>query len=165
MKLCGDLCALNIPSPLQVALGRNFCLGCLFSTCCPVCPNVVQRQAVAKKHGLESNMVEDVALSCCCGLCVVVQDAVRMGDDADVSNFKTEYLFKPPTKQDGKLGFSLAQGPKARWLGHRRFMLLRTLLRSRTSIPCVFPVEAMHKEAASNAAGAKTENPLAAPQE
>jgi hypothetical protein len=40
---------------------------------------------VAKKHGIASNCIEDVALSCCCGLCVVAQSANQMGDAADIS--------------------------------------------------------------------------------
>ena len=105
------------------ALGHNFLAGCCLSACCPFYPTIVQRQAVAKKHGIPSNCVEDVLLSWCCGLCVVAQNANQMGDAADLSNFKMEYLTKAPTPEE---------------------------------------MEKQRKEAAENAASAKTDNPLAA---
>ena len=67
------------------ALGHNFLAGCCLMCCVPLYPTIVQRQAVAKKHGIASNCIEDVALSCCCGLCVVAQSANQMGDAADIS--------------------------------------------------------------------------------
>jgi hypothetical protein len=66
------------------SLGHNFLMGCLLSCCVPCYPTIVQRQAVAKKHGIESNCVEDMALTCCCGLCLIVQNANQMGEAADI---------------------------------------------------------------------------------
>ena len=97
-------------------------MGCLLACCVPYYPTIIQRQAVAKKHGIASNCLEDVALACCCGLCLIVQNANQMGEAADITNFKVEYLTKAPTSQE---------------------------------------IEAQRKEAADNAAGAKTDNPLA----
>ena len=104
------------------ALGHNFLFGCLLACCVPLYPTIVQRQAVAKKHGIASNCLEDVALSCCCGLCVLVQNANQMGSEAELSNFKMDYLTKAPTSEE---------------------------------------IDRQRKEAADNATGAKTDNPLA----
>ena len=68
----------------EVALGHNFLAGCCLMCCVPLYPNIVQRQAVAKKHGIESNCIEDVALSCCCGLCVLAQSSKQMGEAASI---------------------------------------------------------------------------------
>ena len=67
------------------ALGHNFLAGCFLMCCVPLYPNIVQRQAVAKKSGIASNCVEDVLLSCCCGLCVLAQSANQLGEAADIS--------------------------------------------------------------------------------
>ena len=69
----------------EVALGNNFLIGCCLMCCVPLYPNVTQRQAVAKKSGIASNCIEDVALSCCCGLCTLAQSANQLGDAADIS--------------------------------------------------------------------------------
>lgn len=66
------------------ALGHNFLAGCLLACCVPFYPTITQRQAVAKKHGIESNCAEDVALTCCCGFCVTMQSANQMGEAADI---------------------------------------------------------------------------------
>jgi hypothetical protein len=68
----------------EVALGHNFLAGCCMMCCVPLYPNIVQRQAVAKKNGIESNCIEDVALSCCCGLCVLAQSNKQMGKAASI---------------------------------------------------------------------------------
>ena len=93
------------------ALGENFCLACLFASCCPVCPTFVQRQMVAKKHGIPSNTMEDLALSCCCGLCTTVQNANQMAPESDIMGFKAEFLFKAPTPEDVK---KMAEEAKAK---------------------------------------------------
>jgi hypothetical protein len=82
------------------ALNHNFLGGCLFSLCCPIVSTLVQRQAVAKHAGIPSNCIVDLALSCVCCCCVTVQCANEMGDAADITKFKVEYLTKPPTAQE-----------------------------------------------------------------
>ena len=67
------------------ALGHNFLAGCCLSCCVPVYPTIVQRQAVAKKHGIKSNCVEDVLLSWCCGFCTIAQNANQMGEEAAIT--------------------------------------------------------------------------------
>ena len=66
----------------------------------PFCPIFSQRQAVAKKHGIPSNLIEDVLLTCCCGFCALIQNANQMGSAAEITNFKIDMLTKPPTSQD-----------------------------------------------------------------
>ena len=108
---------------------HNFLFACALSCCLPLCSTIIQRQAVAKHSGITSNLLEDIALSCCCPCCITAQCAMQMGDNADItcvcccahachanvtcprislthlllslhSNFKLEYLTKPPSKQE-----------------------------------------------------------------
>ena len=65
-------------------MGKNFLFGCAMACCLPLCSTVVQRQAVAKHAGISSNLVEDIALSCCCSCCVMTQCTQEIGEKADI---------------------------------------------------------------------------------
>ena len=78
----------RFPPPNSQALGHNFCAGCLYVSCCPICAISSQRAAVAKKTGADNNAAIGCCLACCLPGLAILQNANQLGEAAAFTNWK-----------------------------------------------------------------------------